>query len=99
VPGIRTLETYFPGAVVEKNVIVACPFSAQYPRANFFPISLDKVGFEDRPGGNYRLAPASSFRRAATDGKDVGVDFDALAAAAAPTAEARREPCRRGPGE
>jgi hypothetical protein len=98
-PGIRTLETYFPGAVVEKNVIVACPFSAQYPRANFFPISLDKVGFEDRPGGNYRLAPASSFRRAATDGKDVGVDFDALAAAAAPTAEARREPCRRGPGE
>ena len=64
-PGSRTLDTYFPGAVVEKNVIVACPFSAQYPRANFFPMSLDKVGFEDRSGGNYRLTDRSSFRRAA----------------------------------
>jgi hypothetical protein len=32
----------------------------------------------DRAGGDYRLAPDSPFRRRATDGKDIGCDFDEL---------------------
>ena len=43
--------------------------------------SLAAVGFVDLPGGDYRLSGASAYRRAATDGTDVGADFQALSAA------------------
>src|SRR5437867_84504 len=51
---------------------------------NFFP-SLTAVGFVDFAGGNYALAAASPYRMAATDGTDIGVDFNALNAATACT--------------
>jgi hypothetical protein len=79
-PGRRTLSGYFPDAVVRRNAIVAGPADA-YPEDNFFPPSLAAVGFVDVAGSDYRLGPSSPYRRAATDGADVGVDFDALAAA------------------
>ena len=52
-------------------------------RGNFFPPAVDKVGFVDRAAGNYRLAGSSPYRRAGTDGKDIGADVDALRDAAA----------------
>ncbi len=36
------------------------------------------VGFADYAGGDYRLAPASKYKGLGTDGKDLGVDMDAL---------------------
>ena len=39
------------------------------------------LGFVNPTGGNYRLAPGAPYKGAATDGKDVGVDIDALDAA------------------
>jgi hypothetical protein len=39
------------------------------------------VGFVDFRGGDYRLGPSSPYRRAASDGTDIGVDFDELRAA------------------
>ena len=53
--------------------------AGQYPPDNFFPASLDEVGFVDRGRGDYRLAASSRFRSAGTDSRDPGVDFDALA--------------------
>ncbi|MBI2116980.1 MAG: hypothetical protein HYT85_18135 [candidate division NC10 bacterium] len=90
-----TLSTYFPGAVVEKNVI-AGGNAAQYPPENFFPASLHHVGFLNRAGGDYRLADSSPFRGVGTDGGDVGVDFRAFspAMAAALRLEPRRVPRR-----
>src|SRR5262249_51363251 len=44
------------------------------------------VGFVDWAGGNYGLAPGSPYKSAGTDGKDPGVDFNALAAAVGSTA-------------
>ena len=79
-PGNDTIDTYFPDSVFKKNVIAGGP-SANYPADNFFPPSLDQVGFVNRAGANYRLAPASPYKNAGTDGKDIGCDFDALNAA------------------
>src|SRR5712671_3572162 len=78
--GLTAIEHYFPGAVVLRNAIVGGDGS-QYPKGNSFPASLDKVGFVDRHGHNYRLAPASSLRNAGTDGHDLGADITALTAA------------------
>src|SRR6266851_465898 len=76
--GQPTLATYFPGAIVSRNVM-AGGNAAQYPTDNLFPSSLDEVGFVDRAHGNYRLAASSRYRKAGGDGKDPGADFDLLA--------------------
>jgi hypothetical protein len=38
----------------------------------------NQVAFVDRANGNYRLSPSSPYRNLASDGKDIGVDQDAL---------------------
>jgi hypothetical protein len=79
-PGLPSLSAYFPGAVVRRNVI-AGGAAALYPPDNFFPPSLREVGFVDLSAGNFALAANSPYARAATDGRDVGADTRALAAA------------------
>jgi hypothetical protein len=80
--GRPTLDRYFPRGVVKRNVFVGGP-AAAYPPDNFFPSSLDMVGFVDRQRGDYRLAPSSPFKRAASDGRDPGADIKAVAPAIA----------------
>lgn len=86
--GKPTIAMYFPGGLIRKNVIVGGN-AAQYPPDNFFPPSLGDVGFVDRARGDYRLAPFSPYRRAGSDGKDPGVDFDALGGAKAQPSQDR----------
>ena len=74
--GRPTIAAYFPGAIIAKNVIIGGN-PAQYPANNFFPRSVDEVGFVDRARGDYRLARSSRYRRSGSDGTDPGVDFDA----------------------
>jgi len=76
--GRPTFERYFPRAIVKRNVFVGGP-AASYPADNFFPASLDAVGFVDRQRGDYRLKASSPYKRAATDGRDPGADIDAVA--------------------
>jgi hypothetical protein len=71
--GKSTLDAFFPGALFVRNVIVGGDASV-YPPDNFFPRSVDQVGFMNRGRGDYRLAKSSRYMRAATDGKDVGAD-------------------------
>ena len=78
--GVATLNAYFPGAVFARNVL-AGSIPSLYPADNFFPASLAAVGFVDLEGGNYRLSALSLYRNAGTDGKDVGADMEAIAAA------------------
>jgi hypothetical protein len=82
-PGRSTLDAFFPGASFQKNVIVGGDASS-HPKDNFFPTSLEKVGFVDLQAGDYRLRGVSPYSRAATDGRDIGVDVDALTAAMGP---------------
>jgi hypothetical protein len=72
--GRSTLEAFFPGSRFVRNVIVGGDASV-YPPGNFFPRSVDQVGFIDRERGDYRLATSSRYARAATGGRAPGVDF------------------------
>lgn len=77
-PGLPTRAAFFPDGVFRRNVIVGGE-GERYPPDNFFPATLDDVGFTDRERGNYRLGPKSPYRRAASEGTDVGADFSRLA--------------------
>jgi hypothetical protein len=88
--GRGSLDAFFPGALFDRNVIVGGSASA-YPTGNFFPKSVDQVGFVDPAQGDYRLAASSRYARAATGAEDAGVDFAALAAAGAPVPSGRLE--------
>jgi hypothetical protein len=79
--GSPAFARYMPGAVFKGNLLVGGQNPDLYPPGNFFPPSLGAVGFVAPAAGDYRLAPASPFKRRATDGTDPGCDFDALGAA------------------
>lgn len=81
--GQPSLVRYFPDAIVQGNVIVGGR-AELYPQKNFFPASIDDVGFMNRVGGDYRLKGTSRYKRAATNGADIGVDFETLRAALGP---------------
>lgn len=76
-PGSAALARYFPDAVVVKNVFIGAK-PADYPKDNFFPASVDAVGFADTARHQYALTAKSPYRGAATDGTDPGVDIEAL---------------------
>jgi uncharacterized protein (TIGR03437 family) len=78
--GNSTIEMYFPGAEIRRNVMAGAEAS-RYPADNFYPAVLDDVKFVDRAASNYSLAIDSPYKLLATDGKDVGCDFNALNAA------------------
>jgi cellulose synthase/poly-beta-1,6-N-acetylglucosamine synthase-like glycosyltransferase len=80
--GNPTLVTYFPRAIVARNVIVG-GHPELYPSDNFSVPTFKEVGFVDWAGGDYRLGSSSPYRAAGTDGKDIGVVFSELLAAAA----------------
>jgi hypothetical protein len=74
--GNPAIARYFPGGHIVGNIITGADAN-KYPIANYYP-TLAGVGFADYEGGNYRLSPSSPFVRAATDGTDPGVNFNAL---------------------
>ncbi|HKY26324.1 MAG TPA: hypothetical protein VJM12_00105 [Pyrinomonadaceae bacterium] len=81
--GNAALTRYFPASTVTGNVIVKevnAPSNAEslYPTGNFFPQSMQAVGFVDYERGDYRLRPGSRFRATATDGTDPGANIDKL---------------------
>jgi hypothetical protein len=79
-PGLKTIEAFFPGGVFRGNIIAGGE-TRLYPPGNFYPPTLAAALLADPASGDYRLQPASPYRRRAADGKDIGCDFDALNAA------------------
>ena len=67
----QALATYFPGVLFSRNVLIGGQ-PQNYPVDNFFPPTVADVHFIDVANGDYRLAPNSPFKTAATDGEDVG---------------------------
>ena len=81
--GNSTITKYFPASIITGNVMVKevnAPRNAEslYPAGNFFPESMQAVGFVDYERGNYRLRPGSRFHATATEGADPGANFDQL---------------------
>jgi chitodextrinase len=75
--GNVALSTYFPGAIVQRNIIQGAN-AANYPLNNFYPATLGEIRFVDLAGGNFRLRSDSPYRGQATDGTDPGCNIDAL---------------------
>lgn len=78
--GNATINTYFPGSVFRRNIIVEAN-PAFYPADNYYPPTLNDVGFVNYTGGDYhgyQLAASSAYKNGGTDGKDPGFDVNAL---------------------
>ena len=80
-PGLDTLDKFFPGLLFKKNIIVGGDTSAYPAKKNYFPASLDEIGFVDNSKKNYRLAAASPFKMSGMKDKDIGADIDAIESA------------------
>jgi hypothetical protein len=79
--GISALLAYDIGGTFTNNVLVGAA-SGQYPGGNFFPSSIDQIGFVNYAGGDYRLASNSPYKNAGTDSKDLGANLTTLTTAA-----------------
>ncbi|HSS20829.1 MAG TPA: hypothetical protein VLL54_12200 [Pyrinomonadaceae bacterium] len=80
----------YPAGMVRGNVFIdnlgvglSENLDAKYPDGNFFVSSYQKAGITDLAHGNWRLAVPNGTQRKASDGRNPGVDFDALIAAGA----------------
>ena len=70
------------GAAINDNL------ESKYPAGNSFVSSYQRIGFGDFARGDWRLSAGSSTRKKGSDGRDPGVDLDALVAAGAMAARA-----------
>ena len=98
--GTAALKAYFPGAVFDHNVLGGGP-ADRYPPNNWFPPLAEFLAqFQDVSSGNYRLVSGSPYINAGSDGKSIGADMAALAAAqrGSPSAAAAAPAPRAGTG-
>jgi len=71
-PGNDTISAFFPGSQIIANV-VADADPARYPRSNRYPATAEfRAQFVSYETGDYRLVPTSSWKRAGSDGQDLG---------------------------
>lgn len=70
--------------VDNRGVIAANGFPQNVPKGNPVVRSLDEAGFINYAEGDWRLTPQAKAKLKGANGKAVGVDFDALAAAVSP---------------
>jgi hypothetical protein len=72
--GSPTLDFYAPNATFLNNALIGSNADL-YPAGNFFPTTAAAVGFTSTADNNYRLVRGSPYRRAGTDGRDLGADI------------------------
>ena len=84
---LTTLKQCFSGYVFSYNAILSAPTlfsSSKWPSGNWFYSSPESIGFvnyQNGNGGDYHLLPSSPAKGAASDGKDLGADVDAVLSA------------------
>jgi hypothetical protein len=77
---LSALQTAFPGGIIQGNVIAGGD-SSDYPSGNYFPATMQDVGFVNFSGGNYSLSASSSYISDGTNGTSPGVNMTTLDAA------------------
>jgi hypothetical protein len=75
--GKGAIEYYLRASVITHNVIIGAKADL-YPPGNFFPARVADVDFVAPNEGDFRLAPASTYKRAGSDGRDIGANIDSL---------------------
>ena len=71
------LDLHMPGYLFAGNAVIGGA-AASYPTGNFFPATMNNVGFVNAAGGDYRLAASSPYKNRGTDGTDPGADITAI---------------------
>jgi hypothetical protein len=83
------LSSCFASFTFGNNVLAAVPSrfpASTWPSGNTMAADGNSVGFvnfNNGNGGDYHLKSNSAFKAASSDGKDMGADVDAIAAATA----------------
>jgi hypothetical protein len=73
-PGNDTISAFFPGSRIVSNVI-ADGVASQYPGGNKFPTSAEfRSQFINYAGGDYGLVATSAWKKAGSDGADLGAN-------------------------
>jgi hypothetical protein len=89
--GNDTISAFFPASQIRDNVM-ADGDSSLYPAGNRFPSSADfRAQFVGYASGDYRLVAGSSWRRAGTDGLDLGAAMTAPPLVRPPGARQREQ--------
>ncbi|MCW5978115.1 MAG: hypothetical protein KIT09_08555 [Bryobacteraceae bacterium] len=78
--GIPALQSFAPNGVFRRNALIGAR-SGDYPPGNDSPADIALIRFADPAAGDYSLASNSPYKKAATDGKDLGADLGAVVAA------------------
>ncbi len=82
---LTTFAKFTTSYVYEANVAIdpVVGLINEYPAGNFFPPTIDDVGFVNPAAGDYRLAESSPYDDKGTDGKDIGADVASVLSATA----------------
>ena len=86
--GSGTLNYYTPNAEFRRNVLATDrALASRYPPDNEFPsLASFFAAFQNAAAYDFRLVTGSGYLLAGTDGRDLGVDFTTIPAAALPRA-------------
>src|SRR5438309_2370404 len=71
------LDLYMPGYLFAGNAVIGGT-AANYPTGNFFPATVNDVGFVNAAGGDYHLTASSPYKNQGTDGTDLGANITAV---------------------
>lgn len=74
-PGKATLAKFFPNSIISNNIIIGGS-SSNYGDSNFYPNSLDQIGFMNLNAKDYRLKSDSSYLKKGFGGKQIGANLD-----------------------
>lgn len=75
--GLDALNSYAPGAIFQRNVIQGGN-AAQLGPLNFYPGTVQQIGFANPALNDLRLRPDSPFYKASSAGRDLGADVWAV---------------------
>jgi hypothetical protein len=76
-PGKSSLDKFFPNSIVTNNIIIGGE-SSNYGNFNFYPKSLNEIGFVNLNGKDFRLRTDSQFFKKGADGKTIGANLWAV---------------------
>jgi hypothetical protein len=74
--GTESINRYSSGALITNNAIVGGGSASSYPANNYFPSSMNSLGFANFSGGDYRLSSGSAYLGKGYDGRDIGADIN-----------------------
>ena len=73
--GRSSILKYFPNAVITNNLIVGGT-SANYGTINFYPTSINQIGFINAQKGDFRLSLGNPYLTKGFGGKSIGASLD-----------------------